>query len=80
CDAHSRAFNYGCFGVCRAANTQALWLDAQWGIVTVVEDLDCHEALAQMAQFIDKVHKIYLTIDLDLLPVWEMPAVSAPAA
>lgn len=64
----------------RAANTQALWREAQWRNVTVVEDLDCHDALAQMAQFIDKVDKIYLTIDLDVLPVWEMPAVSAPAA
>ncbi len=65
-----------CFGVSRAANTQALWREAQWRNVTVVEDLDCHDALAQMAQFIDKVDKIYLTIDLDVLPVWEMPAVS----
>ncbi|MEO1737833.1 formimidoylglutamase [Salmonella enterica subsp. enterica serovar Typhimurium] len=80
CDAQSRAFHYACFGVSRAANTQALWREAQWRNVTVVEDLDCHDALAQMAQFIDKVDKIYLTIDLDVLPVWEMPAVSAPAA
>lgn len=80
CDAQSRAFHYACFGVSRAANTQALWREAQWRNVTVVEDLDCHDALAQMTQFIDKVDKIYLTIDLDVLPVWEMPAVSAPAA
>ncbi|VDZ95101.1 formimidoylglutamase [Salmonella enterica subsp. enterica] len=45
-------------------------------MLPVVEDLDCHDALAQMTQFIDKVDKIYLTIDLDVLPVWEMPAVS----
>ncbi|VDY43978.1 formimidoylglutamase [Salmonella enterica subsp. enterica serovar Daytona] len=80
CDVQSRAFHYACFGVSRAANTQALWREAQWRNVTVVEDLDCHDALAQMTQFIDKVDKIYLTIDLDVLPVWEMPAVSAPAA
>ncbi|ENG9752652.1 formimidoylglutamase [Salmonella enterica] len=80
CDAQSRAFHYACFGVSRAANTQALWREAQWRNVTVVEDLDCDDALAQMTQFIDKVDKIYLTIDLDILPVWEMPAVSAPAA
>ncbi|MGS9179631.1 arginase family protein, partial [Salmonella enterica subsp. enterica serovar Infantis] len=66
CDAQSRAFHYACVGVSRAANTQALWREAPWRNVTVVEDLDCHDALAQMAQFIDMVDKIYLTIDLDV--------------
>ncbi|MDG5477247.1 formimidoylglutamase [Citrobacter freundii] len=80
CDAQQREFRYACFGVNRAANTQALWDEAQQRNVTVVEDLQCHNAQAQMAQFISSVDVIYLTIDLDVLPVWEMPAVSAPAA
>lgn len=78
CDAQQREFYYACVGVSRAANTQALWDEAQRRGVTVVEDLHCHQA--QIAQFAASVDVIYLTIDLDVLPVWEMPAVSAPAA
>ena len=48
--------------------------------MTIVEDVDCDTAQAPLAQVIDSVDKIYLTIDLDVLPAWEMPAVSAPAA
>ncbi|MPN36614.1 Formimidoylglutamase [bioreactor metagenome] len=46
----------------------------------VVEDLQCNDAHAQLAAFISEVDKLYLTVDLDVLPVGEMPAVSAPAA
>ncbi|POT58061.1 formimidoylglutamase [Citrobacter amalonaticus] len=80
CEEQQREFHYACLGVSRAANTQALWDEAQRRGVTVVEDVHCDSAREQMAHFIDGVDKIYLTIDLDVLPVWEMPAVSAPAA
>ncbi|MDE9578882.1 formimidoylglutamase [Citrobacter koseri] len=80
CDEQQREFHYACFGVCRAANTQTLWDEAQQRGVTIVEDVDCDTAQAPLAQVIDSVDKIYLTIDLDVLPAWEMPAVSAPAA
>lgn len=80
CDEQQREFYYACVGVSRAANTQALWDEALRRGVTVVEDLHCHQAQAQIAQFVASVDVIYLTIDLDVLPVWEMPAVSAPAA
>lgn len=80
CEAQEREFYYACFGVSRAANTAALWDEAQRRKVTVVEDLECGDAQPQLSQFIASVDKIYLTIDLDVLPVWEMPAVSAPAA
>ncbi|EOH6331437.1 formimidoylglutamase [Citrobacter koseri] len=80
CDEQQRKFHYACFGVSRAANTQALWDEAQQRGVTIVEDVDCDTAQAPLAQVIDSVDKIYLTIDLDVLPAWEMPAVSAPAA
>ncbi|MBJ9121327.1 formimidoylglutamase [Citrobacter koseri] len=80
CDEQQREFHYTCFGVSRAANTQALWDEAQQRGVTIVEDVDCDTAQAPLAQVIDSVDKIYLTIDLDVLPAWEMPAVSAPAA
>lgn len=80
CDEQQRGFHYACIGVSRAANTRALWDEAQRLGVTVVEDLHCESAQAQLAQFASGVDVIYLTIDLDVLPVWEMPAVSAPAA
>lgn len=80
CDEQQREFHYACFGVSRAANTQALWDEARQRGVTIVEDVDCDTAQAPLAQVIDSVDKIYLTIDLDVLPAWEMPAVSAPAA
>ncbi|PNO78054.1 formimidoylglutamase [Citrobacter koseri] len=80
CDEQQREFHYACFGVSRAANTQALWDEAQQRGVTIVEDVDCDTAQAPLAQVIDSVDKIYLTIDLDVLPAWEMSAVSAPAA
>lgn len=80
CDEQQREFHYACFGVSRAANTQALWDEARQRGVTIVEDVDCDTAQAPLAQVIDSVDKIYLTIDLDVLPAWEMSAVSAPAA
>ena len=58
---------------------QALWDEAQRLGVTVVEDLHCDTAQARLAQFIANLDVIYLTIDLDVLPVWEMPGVG-PAA
>lgn len=51
---------------------QVLWWEVQWWNVIVVEDLDCYDVLVQMMQFIDKVDKIYLIIDFDVLFVWEM--------
>lgn len=80
CDEQQREFHYACIGVSRAANTRALWDEAQRLGVTVVEDLHCDTAQARLAQFIANLDVIYLTIDLDVLPVWEMPGVSAPAA
>lgn len=55
CDAQSRAFHYACFGVSRAANTQALWREAQWRNVTVVEDLDCHDALFEVRSIAEEI-------------------------
>lgn len=78
CDEQQREFHYACIGVSRAANTRALWDEAQRLGVTVVEDLHRDTAQAQLAQFIANLDVIYMTIDLDVLPVWEMPGVSAP--
>ncbi|QHM69805.1 formimidoylglutamase [Mixta intestinalis] len=83
CDTQQRDFRYACFGLSMAANTQALLDEAAKRQVTIVEDLCCLNApeatLATLHQFIAQLDIIYLTVDLDVLPGWEMPAVSAPA-
>ncbi|YCH29611.1 formimidoylglutamase [Erwinia sp. D4-22] len=84
CTAQQRDFRYACCGLSMAANTQALLDEAAYRNVTIVEDVQCLsaplEAIAQLEQFMADLDRIYLTIDLDVLPAWEMPAVSAPAA
>ncbi|MRS90236.1 formimidoylglutamase [Enterobacteriaceae bacterium RIT714] len=81
CEAQQREFHYACFGVSRAANTQALWDEAGRLKVTLVEDLDFRrEAFPVLEQVLAGADRVYLTIDLDVLPAGEMPAVSAPAA
>lgn len=81
CAEQSRAFQYACFGVSRAANTQALWDEAERLNVTLVEDLHFRrDALSVLEEVLAGADSVYLTIDLDVLPAGEMPAVSAPAA
>ena len=65
----------------RAANTQALWDEAERLNVTLVEDLHFRrDALSALEKVLARADRVYLTIDLDVLPASEMPAVSAPAA
>jgi formiminoglutamase len=81
CAEQSRAFQYACFGVSRAANTEALWDEAERLNVTLVEDLHFRrDALSALEEVLAGADSVYLTIDLDVLPAGEMPAVSAPAA
>lgn len=85
CDAQQRGFHYTCIGVSRAANTQALWDEAARRQVAIVEDLEVLTAfetrvLPELERNIAQFDRLYMTIDLDVLPAREMPAVSAPAA
>lgn len=81
CAAQQRDFHYACLGVSRAANTQALWDEAARLQVTLVEDLDFQQQASRvLTRLLDEADRVYLTIDLDVLPAGEMPAVSAPAA
>ncbi|WP_330985779.1 MULTISPECIES: formimidoylglutamase [Enterobacterales] len=85
CESDGREFSYTCYGASKAANTQALWQEAQERRVTVLEDLtlldpQSDELARDLKRVIDEHDRIYLTIDLDVLPAAEMPAVSAPAA
>lgn len=85
CEAQKRAFHYSCIGASLAANTQALWDEAARRQVRVIDDLAVlHDFEAQVVPEIERniarYDRLYLTIDLDVLPGHEMPAVSAPAA
>ncbi|MBX8460400.1 formimidoylglutamase [Enterobacter sp. RIT637] len=81
CDERGREFQYACLGVSRAANTLALWDEAERLNVTLVEDLHFRrDALSSLERVLAQADRVYLTIDLDVLPAGEMPAVSAPAA
>ncbi|SDT15725.1 formimidoylglutamase [Pseudomonas oryzae] len=85
CAARGWPFRYACLGVSRAANTRALFQRASELGVLVREDFEIRESTlasigAELDAFIAECDAVYLTIDLDVLPAWEGPGVSAPAA
>ncbi|PHM46158.1 formimidoylglutamase [Xenorhabdus mauleonii] len=85
CQQQQRLFNYTCVGASLASNTQALLDEANHLDVTIIWDTHCVEPMLdkvqqQLQDIINQVDIIYMTIDLDVLPIWQMPAVSAPAA
>lgn len=84
-DAHNQPFHYCCIGVSRFSNTAALFDRAEQLGVHIISDEDCtnekwKRIAAQIADFIESVDIIYLTIDMDCLPSSVVPGVSAPAA
>lgn len=85
CAARGWPFRYACLGVSRAANTRALFHTAAELGVLVREDFEIRESTldaigAELDAFIADADAVYLTVDLDVLPAWEGPGVSAPAA
>ncbi len=85
CAARGWPFRYACLGVSRAANTRALFRTAAELGVLVREDHEIRESTlqrigAELDAFIADCDAVYLTVDLDVLPAWEAPGVSAPAA
>lgn len=78
-----RAVDYAVIGISEPSNTRAL-VDtaAQHGVRWLVDDA-CRTTDAVDAfldAFLDGIDLLYLTIDLDVLPAWVAPGVSAPAA
>ncbi|WP_298303574.1 formimidoylglutamase [uncultured Erythrobacter sp.] len=77
-------FDYLCLGIAEEANTQALFQRAEeWGVGTVSD----HALIASpqagdqaIEGIVSRSDLIYLTIDIDLLPAYQAPGVSAPAA
>ena len=84
CAQRGQNFRYLCLGVAETANTRALFesaanLGAEWRLDSDMTAWQLADARHQLAEFIDSVDAVYLTIDLDVLPAAQMPAVSAPA-
>lgn len=82
---HGRPVRYCCLGVSRLANTPALYERAKALDVAYLEDTQMQESqLPRTLAFLDAqlqdVSHIYLTVDMDVLPAWQAPGVSAPAA
>ncbi|TAP43505.1 formimidoylglutamase [Arthrobacter sp. S39] len=80
--AAGRDFRYAVVGISEPNNTRALFDTAERLGVQYLLDEDCTAEGAQafVAQFLDSVDVLYLTIDLDVLPASAAPGVSAPAA
>ncbi|MEW9897345.1 formimidoylglutamase [Chitinivorax sp. PXF-14] len=77
-------FHYACFGVAEPSNTEALFERARaLGVAFRLDEqmsvAQLPEALSAVQAFVAGVDHLYLTIDLDVLPAWQAPGVSAPA-
>jgi len=77
-------FHYCCMGISREANTQALFRRAQeWGVTYRTDEQMQKSDLAQikieLEEFAHVCDALYLTIDMDVLPHYQAPGVSAPA-
>ncbi len=82
---NGRSVRYCCLGVSLLSNTPALFERARELGVTYLEDTQMQESqLPQIRQFVaaqlQEASHLYLTIDMDVLPAWQAPGVSAPAA
>lgn len=77
-------FDYLCIGLAEESNTVALFdRAAEWGVKTVMDHAliaDPSAADAEIAAIAQRSDILYLTIDIDLLPHYQAPGVSAPAA
>jgi formiminoglutamase len=85
CSAHGAPFNYLCFGISELSNTTALFDRArQFGVEywrdEEMRQCDSAELRAILTEKLLAVDKVYLSIDLDVLPAATAPGVSAPAA
>lgn len=79
------AFHYCCLGLAKTGNTESLFKRADELGVSYREDRDMRvsdipEVLEQVRAFCRGLDMLYLTIDLDVLPHYQAPGVSAPAA
>lgn len=77
-------FDYLCIGAARESNTRALFARAQeWGVGIIYDTELANDPMSACSAIEDifaRNDQIYLTIDIDLLPHFQAPGVSAPAA
>lgn len=83
--ANGRPFRYLCLGVAVPSNTAALFerlgeLGAEYLPDTDFFPPHRPEPRDYVAEFLGRVERVHLGVDLDVLPAATMPAVSAPAA
>jgi formiminoglutamase len=84
CAEQKREFSYLCLGVSESSNSEALWnraksLHAKCFVDSFVRD-SWAETRELCSNFIDCYDRVYLSIDMDVLPSYEAPGVSAPAS
>ena len=85
CQRRGWPFHYACLGVSRFANTEALFdraatLGVRWLLDEQMTAANTPQTNALVADFLDGIDHLYLTICLDVLPAAMAPGVSAPAA
>jgi len=77
-------FDYLCIGVAEESNTQALFKRAADWNVRIITDhalIESRSAADDEIQLMaGRCDHLYLTVDIDLLPYYQAPGVSAPAA
>lgn len=76
---------YLCLGISETSNTKALFERShKWGVQYMLDTEIRPYMLAQVKdkidRFLESCDHLYLTVDLDVLPHWQMPGVSAPAS
>ena len=80
--AGGRPFHYSVIGLSRPSNTRALLETAERLGVAILSDVDTDvaSAVAAAQALLERVDRVHLTLDLDVLPAAVAPGVSAPAA
>ena len=79
-----KEFNYMCLGVSKAANTKALFAQAEALHVEYILDtkmtyMYINDIKTKLDNFLKQKEYIYITIDTDVFPAYQVPAVSAMA-
>lgn len=77
-------FQYMVLGISRTGNTKALFNRADEWNMRYIEDKDISaetlpEVYKAIDAFLNTIDVLYLSLDLDVLPHWQMQAVSAPS-
>ena len=79
-----KEFSYMCLGVSKAANTKALFAQAdalhvEYILDTKMTYMYIAEIKSKLDKFLKQKEYIYITIDTDVFPAYQVPAVSAMA-